>query len=162
MAICPVDAIKVEGRGISPNDLFNVLDNQISYNSLLTTLQSRRSIREFTDEPVSTEIVEKIVDAARTAPMGIPPSEVHLLVLHGREKVNTFTAAYCEYLKSIRWMVSPWFLTIMRPVWGKKNDELFRNFVKPLINNYINFMNSGQNLVTYDAPLAIYFYGSPY
>ena len=36
-------------------------------------------------------------------------------------------------------MVSPWFITIMRPVWGKKNDKLFRNFVKPLIHNYINF-----------------------
>jgi nitroreductase len=50
----------------------------------------------------------------------------------------------------------------MRPFWGKTNDELFRKFVKPAIHVFINEMEKGINLLNYDAPLAIYFYGSPY
>jgi len=50
----------------------------------------------------------------------------------------------------------------MKPIWGKSNDALFRNFVKPLFKTYIDNMEKGINLVTYDAPLVMYFYGSPY
>ncbi|RPH38500.1 MAG: nitroreductase, partial [Desulfobulbaceae bacterium] len=69
---------------------------------------------------------------------------------------------FCTYLESIRWLVSDWFLTLMRPFWGKANDSLFRDFVRPLIALYISAMARGENLVTYDAPAALYFYGSPY
>jgi nitroreductase len=51
---------------------------------------------------------------------------------------------------------------MMRPFWGRANDEMFRGFIKPLFHAYIDNMKKGINLVNYDAPLAIYFYGSPY
>jgi len=50
----------------------------------------------------------------------------------------------------------------MRPFWGKANHKLFKEFVKPLFTLYIENMKQVENLVTYDAPLAMYFYGSPY
>ncbi|MDR2861784.1 MAG: hypothetical protein LBV07_04480, partial [Syntrophobacterales bacterium] len=45
---------------------------------------------------------------------------------------------------------------------GKTNDELFREFVRPAFDAYINEIDKGVNILTYDAPLAIYFYGSPF
>ena len=39
---------------------------------------------------------------------------------------------------------------------------MFRDFIKPLIVSYTGSMKKGENLVMYDAPLAFYFYGSPY
>ncbi len=39
---------------------------------------------------------------------------------------------------------------------------MFRDFIKPLIDVYTGYMKKGENMVTYDAPLALYFYGSPY
>jgi hypothetical protein len=50
----------------------------------------------------------------------------------------------------------------MRPFWGKANAEMFSGFVKPLFDIYIKNIEKGINLVNYDAPLAMYFYGSPY
>ena len=50
----------------------------------------------------------------------------------------------------------------MRPFWGKANDGLFRNFVKPALVAFTSSMDAGKNIVTYDAPLAMYFYGSPW
>lgn len=164
MAICPAGAIEIHGRELSPGDLFALPEKEsaVDYEQLLSLLRRRRSIREFKDIPIEDEIIEKILDAARTAPMGLPPSDVNVLVFDTREKVRAFARDFCDYLESMKWFVSGWFLTLMRPFWGRANDEMFRGFIKPLFHIYIDNMKKGVNLVNYDAPLAIYFYGSPY
>jgi nitroreductase len=73
-----------------------------------------------------------------------------------------FAESFCEYLKKIEWMTSNWFLVLMRPFWGKATNKMFRGFIRPLIKGYTRNMDEGINYVTYDAPAAIYFYGSPY
>lgn len=164
MAICPKGAIKIEGRFTSPDDLFLLTDKaeMASYDALLKLFRKRRSIREFKDKPVEQELIDKIITAASTAPMGIPPSDVNILVLNSKEKAFQFSKDYCEYLVTLKWMVTPIGLFFMRLFYGKENGEMFRDFIKPLIDVYSGYMKKGENMVTYDAPLALYFYGSPY
>jgi ferredoxin len=164
MAICPSGAIQIHGREISPDDLFDLPDKESisSYDQLLGLLQRRRSVREFTDQPVDQALVSKILEAAKTSPMGLPPSDVHVLLLNGKDQVKAFASDFCKYLESMKWLVSKWFLFLMRPFWGKSNDLMFRNFVKPLFKTYIANMQEGINLVNYDAPLAVYFYATPF
>jgi ferredoxin len=164
MTICPSGAIMINGREISPQDLFDLPEKEkaASYDQLASLLQRRRSIREFKDTSVAQELILKILEAAKTAPMGLPPSDVNVLILNSKEKVRAFSNDYCKYLASMKWFVSGWFLSMMRPFWGKTNDELFRNFVKPLFHIYMDSMKESKDMVTYDAPLAMYFYGSPY
>ena len=164
MTICQTGAIEIFGRTCSPADLFTLpaKEQRAQYGEVFNLLRSRRSIREFTNQPVSQELIDKIMDVALTAPMGLPPSDVNVLILDSKEKVRAFSRDFCEYLEKMRWIVSNWFLTLMKPVWGKSNDALFRQFVKPLFSIYIENMKNGQDMVIYDAPLAIYFYGSPY
>ncbi len=164
MAICPNDAIEIKGRELSSADLFPLLNRKdaADYNALLALIQQRRSIREFKDLAVDQETIDKILEAAEQAPMGLPPTDVNVLVLKNKEEVLNFSKDFCRHLNSMKWLVSGWFLAMMRPFWGKENDELFRGFLKPLFRIFIENMNKGVNLVTYDAPLAMYFYGSPY
>lgn len=164
MAICPTGAIEISGRELSADDLFKLPEKETTatYEQLLGLLQTRRSIREFTDKAVDGDTLNKIVAAASTAPMGIPPSDVHLMILDNHEKVRNFSGDFCMLLQSMKWFVSDWFMFLMRPFWGKTNDQLFRQFIKPLIQIYTGSMEKGIDYVTYDAPLAIYFYGSPY
>ena len=164
MAVCPTGAIKIEGRTLSPEDIFVLPDSYpvCSYEPLLNLLQRRRSIREFKDVPVEKELIEKILEAAKSAPMGLPPSDVNVLVLETTEKVRNFAEDFCSYLKGMRWLVSKWFLMLMRPFWGKANDELFREFIRPVFHFFIESMRNGLDFVTYDAPVAMYFYGTPY
>lgn len=164
MMVCPTGVIAIEGRTLSPVQLFDLPDkkNVPNYESLLAMLQHRRSIREFKDLPVEKEIVDKILKAAQTAPMGLPPSDVHVLVLENRKQVRSFAEGFSEYLKGIRWMSSNWFLTLVRPFTGKANREMMRDFVKPVFDIYVDDMDKGNNWINYDAPLAMYFYGSPY
>lgn len=164
MAICPVGAIEISGRELSKEDLFDLPPeaSTANYGQLLALFRRRRSVREFLDKEVEPEIVEKILDAASTSPMGLPPSDVNVLILDSKEKTRKFAVDFCEYLNGMKWFVSKWFLTMMRPFWGKANDEMFKGFVKPLFDIYIHNIREGINLVNYDAPLALYFYGSPY
>jgi len=164
MAVCPEGAISVTGRCISPDDIFLLGDQseKASYDSLVSLYQHRRSIRDFRDKPVEQELIDKILAAAATAPMGLPPSDVSVLVLNGKEKVFQFSKDYCEYLENLKWMVAPIGLFFMRVFYGKENGDMFRDFIKPLIHSYTGQMKKGHNIVMYDAPLAFYFYGSPY
>jgi ferredoxin len=164
MAICPTDAIEIWGRNLTPEDLFDLPDKSqaADYEQILALLQRRRSIRDFKDKIVETEIIEKILAAARTAPMGIPPSDVNILIFDSREKSFTFVKDFCEYLKGMKWFFSKWFMNLMRPFWGKETADLFKSFLIPLYKIYTESMDKGINYVTYDAPLTMYFYGSPY
>ncbi|MCX8123672.1 MAG: 4Fe-4S dicluster domain-containing protein [Spirochaetes bacterium] len=89
MAICPRVAIAVSGRAIAPEDVFPIkgINKAAPYPQLLSLMQKRRSIRLFKNTPVSKDIINKIVDAAQTAPMGIPPSEVNIIVWDNRDDV---------------------------------------------------------------------------
>lgn len=164
MAICQTGAIEISGREISPDDLFDLPDKKktISYTQLLTLLQHRRSIRKFKNLPVESDVVEKILTASKSAPMGLPPSDVNVLVLNGKEKTRAFAKDFSNYLKGMKFMTSRFLLALMRPFWGKVNDEIFKGFVSPLFKVYTDEMDKGNNYITYDAPLALYFYGSPY
>lgn len=164
MAVCPTGAIEIHGRTISPDDLFDLpsSDSAANYSQTFTLLQRRRSIRRFKNKTIEPEIIEKILDAAKTAPMGLPPSDVSVMLLDSKEKTRAFAQDFCSYLESMKWFVSDWFIALMRPFWGKSNDEMFKGFIKPLFKTYTEGMHEGNNLVNYDAPLAMYFYGSPY
>ena len=164
MAICPRGAIKISGRCLSADDLFTLSTKQKnqSYEEVMNLMGRRRSIREFKADLVEKELIDKVIEAAQTSPMGLPPSDVNLLVFDSPAKVRQFAEDFCNYLNGIKWIVSGWFLALMRPFWGKANDELFRKFVRPTIHIYIDNMKKGINLVNYDAPVALYFYGSPY
>jgi ferredoxin len=164
MAVCPNGAIVIEGRLTSEADLFPLpgREEASGYESIMALFQRRRSTREFKEKEVEKELMYKVIEAAKTAPMGLPPSDVGIVVFDTREKMNRFAKDYCESLKSIKWIMSKWFLTLMRPFWGRAGDEMFRGFLKPLVLKYISEMEEGRNLVTYNAPAGIYFYGSQY
>ncbi len=164
MAICPTGAIEIAGRTISPDDLYDLptKERAAGYEQVLSLFQRRRSARKFLNQDIDSETIEKILTAAKTAPMGLPPSDVNVLVLDSMEKTRAFAVDFCNYLENMKWFVSRCFLTLMRPFWGKANDEMFKGFIRPLFKVYPEKMKQNTNVVNYDAPLAMYFYGSAY
>lgn len=162
MAICPHGAIQVKGRFMSPEDVLPLMKSTLNYTDLYDLLIARRSVREFREKEVSGEMLNMILDAARTSPMGLPPSDVHVLVVQGKEKVGAFAADFSTMLGKMKYLSSNLMLSIMRPFWGKENDELFRAFIKPLFKVYTDGFSPENNHITYDAPLMLYFYATPY
>ncbi|MEJ2596405.1 MAG: nitroreductase family protein [bacterium] len=149
---------------MSKNNLFPLPDKVLkaNFDSLLSLLQRRRSVRDFKKNMIPPELIQKVLLAAECAPMGIPPSDVHVLVLETPEKVRAFSQDFCRSLEEMKWFTSGWFLKLMRPFWNKDTYLLFRDFVKPLVEKYTKSMKEGKNYITYDAPAACYFYGTSY
>jgi nitroreductase len=109
---------------------------------------------------VEREVIDKILDAASSAPMGIPPSEVSVLVLAGRDKVKAFRDDLLNGMRSVRWMFSPFVLALFRPILGQETAELFKSFVAPAVDAYVDQDRQGIDWFFYDAPLALFFYAS--
>jgi len=159
MTICPHDAIKIEGRETSGRDLFTLPPANLfpDYDSLYALLSSRRSIRHFKEKEVEQEKIDKILKVASTAPMGIPPSDVQVVVMKGKEKVRAFSEDFAAVLRSSRFIYSLLGSRMMKPFVGKEISELFSNFLNTLVSSYISNMEKGTNKILYDAPLAISF-----
>ncbi|MCX5758643.1 MAG: nitroreductase family protein [Candidatus Hydrogenedentes bacterium] len=92
VAVCPCECIQVDGRDMSPGDVLELpaKEQRAGHDTLRALMLARRSVRDYDDRPVDRAILEQIVEAATTAPMGIPPTDVAALVLDTKEKVKPF------------------------------------------------------------------------
>jgi len=161
VCVCPLDCISVKGRDFSSDDLISMpaKESKATYTQLLALMSARRSVRNFKEREVERHVVENIVTAASTAPMGIPPSDVGILVFQGRDKVKDFRKDLLGALKSWKKMMSPAMMAGMRPFVGKESYSAFKDFVVPAIDAYLEMDRKGEDWFFYDAPLALYFYG---
>ena len=169
MAVCPLDCIHVEGRDLSPEDMFplrEVIQTSTNspdpYEALWALLSTRRSVRRYQDQPVPRAVIEKIIDAVSTAPMGIPPTDVEVLVLENKEAVTRFTADVIELFKKVRWLVSDPVQWLLRPFISKQTAEVYRGFLSVALTSILEKHEQGENWLTYDAHCALYFYTSRY
>ena len=164
MAACPTGAIQVKGRAMSPGDVVEMPSpaERADYAQLQNLMLSRRSIRKFQDKDVDRSLIEKILYAASTAPMGIPPSDVGVVVFQGRDKVKELKDDLILELKKSRWFFHPVTINILRPVIGKVAYDAFMTFIIPLVKTYIEQDAKNVDYFFYDAPAALYFYGSEF
>ena len=163
MAVCPNDAIHVSGRELSIDDLVDLsqMGNKPSYEQLKNLMVHRRSIRDFRDKEVGEELIEKIIEAAVSAPMGIPPSDVNLMVLKGKDKVREFSFDVIDYFGKVGWIFSPWMMWLWR-LMGKETYQVMKSFGNPLVKFMVETRKKNENYLLYDAPLAFYFSSSAY
>ena len=80
---------KLSRRCLSLDDIMEIpsKESRATYEQLKSLMLARRSIRDFRDKEVEREVIDKIINAASTSPMGLPPSDVEILVLDGLEAV---------------------------------------------------------------------------
>lgn len=163
-AVCPTGSITVSGRGMKADDPFQLPPEDLTANAdqFEALLLSRRSIRRFTRQEVDRDIVDRIVTMTASAPMGIPPHEVGLVVFHGRDKVRQFAEDAITGFRIAVKMLNPVMLTLMRPFAGKVAVKMMKDFVRPLMKTLVADWEAGRDTFTYDAPLAIVFHHSPW
>lgn len=159
-AVCPTGSITVQGRRFELGELVDLppAHHRATAEQLDGLLLSRRSIRRFEEREVDRGGVERILAMTSTAPMGIPPTEVGIVVFHGREKVRQFAADAIAAFRSMRWVFGPVMLTVMRPFMDRTSYMVMRDFVRPLVDHIVKHWEQGTDALTYDAPLAMLFH----
>ena len=160
MMHCPKECISIEGEGISPDDVVPLEDNLPGYDSVYSLFIQRRSTRKFVQQELQKEVIEKIIEAASTAPISIPPSEVKVLVISGFDKVRTFADEIIERLEKFAKMMNPFVLGILSPFMGRAKYKMFRDFILPLVGSISKGRREGEDLLFYDAPAVMVFYGT--
>lgn len=162
VAVCPKSAITVRGRDMSPESALPMPpeDSRASYESLLNLMRSRRSVRDFASREIEPEKIEKLLEAATTAPMGLPPSDVGVLVFAGRKQVQEFRNDVWREMKGWKWMTGGVGAVLMRPFLGRVMSEVMTGFVKTAMQAFEDMDAQGRDSMMYDAPLALYFYPS--
>lgn len=164
VAVCPENCIVISGRGMLPDDAIDFpsqLKNDRA-DSLEALLLSRRSTRLFKDIPVERSLVERILRMTAMAPMGIPPSDVGVMVFHGKEKVRELSVATIDTYRKMQRLFRPWLLPLARPFMKKTQYENWKAFLLPLADMLVREFDEGRDLFTYDAPLALIFHHGPY
>jgi hypothetical protein len=81
-------------------------------------------------------------------------------VFEGREKVGRFKNELLLSAKSMKRTMSPLLLKLMRPFIGREMYQMMSGFVVPVLGTYLKKDAEGEDWFFYNAPLAIYFYGS--
>jgi len=164
MMVCPTGAITVTGRGISAQDLLPLpaSDKADRAEMLAALMQTRRSVRHFKDRPVDPKLVERVVELAATAPMGIPPWDVGCVSVIGRDKVQEIAGEVVKGYEGFLKIFKPWLLKVMRPFMGKAKYEMFAGFLRPLARTYVEAHKKGSDSLFYDAPALLIFHHSPY
>lgn len=164
MCVCPQECIGITGRDMSSADVVPLPppESRASFEQFYSLLLSRRSIRNFKDKAVEPEVIARIVDLAATAPMGLPPSDVEILVLDSREKVREFADDIITVIEKSRWLFSPLVNLLLRPFLGKEYYESVESFIRPAVDIFVEERAQGHDYLLYDAPLAMFFHTSPY
>lgn len=82
-AVCPKEAITVEG--VEPDTGEVVSMTEFDSTRLLQAMKSRRTIRQFTKEPISQEMLDLILEAGRYCPTGSNSQGISYTVLGSRQ-----------------------------------------------------------------------------
>lgn len=163
-AYCPTDAIRISGRDLYPADISRVppASARASYESLHALLVSRRSTRKFQQREIEPELIDKILQSAATAPVGIPPSDVGVLVFRSADAIAALRDDLINAMKYWPIVFSPTLMMLLRPVIGRENADMFAKFLRPAVKNFLDKNAKGEDWLLYSAPLMLYFYGTAY
>ncbi len=164
MMVCPTDSITVTGRRLSSGDVTDLPgpERRATFGQVEALMISRRSVRRFRQEAVPREAIDRVVAAAATAPMGIPPWEVGVTVFHGRDKVRELARDTADaYERLLKFFEGP-AGAIFRRFMKKPARQQFQSFILPMGRMLVEGKRKGADYVLYDAPAALLFHVSPY
>lgn len=158
--VCAFDAIRVTGRRMNKEDVFPLSpqSRRVTPEALTALLEARRSIRHYDDRPIEKTLIDRIVAAAATAPMGFPPSDVGVVVINGRQRVQELTADLCRVLK--KWMIftHPAASLLMYFLMDNPTRNMLKNLVLPATQSILAGKKTGQDYLFYNAPCVMIFH----
>lgn len=165
MMVCPTEAIAVKGRDLERAALVPVPSREwnATPDQLESLMVSRRSVRRFRADEVPRHVLARVVDAAATAPMGIPPWEVGIVAFLGRDRVRELAADTAKvYRGMLRLMDNAVARRIMRAFSKHQTTERMEGFIFPLGREIVGAARAGADKVLHDAPAALLFHTSRY
>jgi len=160
VAVCPTESLEMPRL---PMEDFHRLNKvPFGYEEFLDFLRLRRSVRVFKDRPVARGVIEKILDAAATAPMGIPPHTTEIVVLDEREELDfLLTQLVTDYEFMVKGFSNPVARTLIRLSAGAEDYGVLKNHILDVARHANEeYHQDGVDRYMYHAPVLMIFHGN--
>jgi nitroreductase len=133
----------------------------VSDGQLMTLLRQRRSVRRYRKRPVPRELLEKLVDAAHTAPTGTGQNVMGLVVIESRERIEEMMKIVHELYASLeKALQNPIGRFMVRRRAGKAKLAVLEGFVMPGMHWYLRWYREGRSdEISRDCPAMLIFHG---
>ncbi len=160
VAVCPTESLRMPQLSA---EAFRELPRlPFGYGEFLDFLKLRRSVRVFKDRPVEQNLTDKILEAAATAPMGIPPHSTAVVVIDRRDELDFLLKELVEdYGKMVQAMANPMGRAMIRLAAGAEDYPILRDYIRDLAK-YANdaYHRDGTDRYMYNAPMVMLFHGN--
>ncbi|MCG6949809.1 MAG: nitroreductase family protein [Acidobacteria bacterium] len=160
VAVCPTGSMAMPQ--LPMEDFARLPERPFEYEQLFDFLRLRRSVRVFKDTPVDREVIQKILDAAATAPMGMPPHSTEVLVIDRREELEFLLEQLVEeYTKTLRAFSNPIGRAVIRLAAGAEDYYSLKHEILDIAAHANNVYRDhrGDNYMR-GAPVLMLFHGN--
>jgi len=160
VAVCPTESLEMPK--LPMEDFHRLSKMPFGYDEFFDFLRLRRSVRVFKDKPVERGVIEKILDAAATAPMGIPPHTTEVIVIDDPEELDFLLK---EFVKDYEFLVkgfsNPLIRTMIRFNAGAEDFHTLKHFIVDVARhaNEVYHENGSDNYMR-GAPVLMMFHGN--
>jgi ferredoxin len=160
VAVCPTDSLRMPDL---PDEDFRDLGKpSLGYDQFLDFLKQRRSVRVFKERPVEQDVLDKILTAAATTPMGFPPHSTAVTVINRREGLD-FLLKQCVkgYDAMAKALSNPIGRAMVRLTAGAEGyHALKEKIIEVATHANEQYRRDGSDLYMRGAPLLMLFHGS--
>ncbi len=99
LAVCPHGALSILGKNPDASDL--LAQNSLSPDNMEILIKGRRSVRQYKDENLDGELIERLLNVAWYSPTGVNMNGVHFTVIDNKEKLNEFRKETYKRLEAL-------------------------------------------------------------
>jgi ferredoxin len=159
MAVCPTRSIQVSGLSYE-KDFFPLAAADSYENVFFDMIGSRRAIRNFKDQVVPRELLEKVVTAISYAPPSFPPIKTEVIVVQKTSVIRQALPTMIEmYDTLVRAMGNPIARNFVKKGAGAEKFRVLEKHVLPLMKNRLPELKAGtEDTITRHAPAMIIFH----
>ncbi len=157
MAVCPSDAI-TNAKSYYKSIFTELPESKIDYSSFINFLSTRRSVRNFRNEKVDHESINKITNALKYVPYGAAPEKMKITIINNRaiiEKALPYTEKFLDDV--VRWVDNPLMSAIIRHKKGQETFNTIKNHLYP-ISKLKNYKLEYGDRITRGAPVMMIFH----
>ena len=158
VAVCPTESLQMPK--LEMEDFQRLEKRPFGYDDFFEFLRLRRSVRVFKDRPVEREVIDKVLQAASTAPMGFPPHTTEVVVIDTPEERDFLVAELVKHYDSmIKAFSNPIGRAMVRLSAGAENYGVLKNHIISTAE-FANelYRRSGVDRYAYHAPVVMMFH----
>jgi len=157
MAVCETKSIFVDELTYE-KDFFEIKPKDLNFENYYDLISTRRSVRNFKNEPVPKELLQKIIDCLAYVPFGALQQSVQITVINNRKVIEQGLPVMSKFYRKLEgWLENFFMKRMIKKKAGIETYETLKNHLLPRIKIGHYDLSNGDT-ITRNAPAIILFH----